>query len=511
MSACLRVMLLASLLSACRLHDVQVDPLPPLTMPEAFNQQSGEAELSERWWEGFGDETLNAAVEDALTQNLDIRAAWARLEQGVALAKKQGSAFWPQLEARLGVSGRRAYLEMPDLSSVDVSQGLDAVDVSTTREGRDAAAFDLSVAAAWEADLWGRIASLEDAAVHDQLAGREDLSGALLSLAGQVVETWFLVAEHQALLELLRQQIASNHALLELVEVRFGQGMAQAIDVRQQRQQVSSVEAELPLVEGRLETFKTRLAVLSGQAPQAERALPGLVLPEPPDLPSVGLPLDLLTRRPDVRAARLRVVAADHRVGAAIADQFPALRLSGAFGFSDQALDTFFLSWVYNLAANLVAPLFDGGRRSAEVERSRAVVTERLNTFGQVALVALKEVEDALVLEARQQEHVVALERSVLQARETLKAAKVRYVSGLSDYLPVLAALQALQSTERRALSAKRQRLSYRIQLHRALGGTWPGELRAPEADAQSPEDSAQPAEPDPQSPEPESAPSESP
>ena len=141
--------------------------------------------------EAFSDPELNAAVDEALADNLDIRAAWARLEQGVAQVRKQGSAFWPQLEARLGTSGRRFYMEQPDLSGLDVSEGLDNVSIPTTRQGSDVANFDLSVAAAWEADLWGQIASLEDAALHDQLAGREDLSAALVSLASQVVETWF--------------------------------------------------------------------------------------------------------------------------------------------------------------------------------------------------------------------------------------------------------------------------------------------------------------------------------
>ena len=292
-----------------------------------------------------------------------------------------------------------------------------------------------------------------------------------------------MLAEQSALLGLLHQQLAANHALLEFVEIRFTQGVVRAIDVRQQRQQVSSMESELPLIEGRLETLKTRLAVLIGVPPQQAITMPSATLPLPPPLPSTGLPMDLLTRRPDVRAARLRVTAADHRVGAAIADQFPALRLSGRIGFSDDAIDTFFLRWIYNLAANLIAPIFDGGRRSAEVTRTQAVVKERVNAFGQVVLEALKEVEDALVLEARQQEHLTALQRSVEQARQTLKDAKTRYISGLTDYLPVLSGLQTLHSSERREVSARRQRLSYRIQLHRALGGSWAGELTAHDAE----------------------------
>jgi outer membrane protein TolC len=174
------------------------------------------------------------------------------------------------------------------------------------------------------------------------------------------------------------------------------------------------------------------------------------------------------------------VTAADHRVGAAIADQLPALRFSAGTGFADAAIDLLFMRWIYNLAANLIAPLFDGGRRSAEVDRAQAVVEERLFAFGQVVLRSLKEVDDALALESRQVEHLEALGRSVAQARETLADVRVRYVSGLTDYLPVLAAVQTLQAAERREVSARRQRLSYRVHLHRALGGAWARKLPRP-------------------------------
>ncbi len=301
-----------------------------------------------------------------------------------------------------------------------------------------------------------------------------------------------MLAEHKALLHLLEQQLATNQALLELVELRFTQGLATALDVRQQRQQISAMEAELPLVKGRFETLRTQLALLVGVTSQGELPLPEGTLPEPPAIPSAGLPLDLLTKRPDVRAARRRVMAADHRVGVAVADRFPALRLSGGIGFSDDEVDTFFLQWIYNLAVNFVGPIYDGGRRSAEVDRARAEVEEKLHGFGQTVLRALKEVEDALALERRQVEHLTALQRSVSQARETLVDARSRYVSGLTDYLPVLAAVQTLQVAERREVSGRRQRLSYRVQLHRALGGTWTSELMNPLAPIQEEEEEAE-------------------
>ncbi|MEC9072711.1 MAG: TolC family protein, partial [Myxococcota bacterium] len=162
-----------------------------------------------------------------------------------------------------------------------------------------------------------------------------------------------------------------------------------------------------------------------------------------------------------------------HRVGVAIADRFPALRIGGSTGFQDRDISELFTNWVWSLAANVVAPLFEGGRRAAEVERTRAVLEERLHQYGGVVLRALGEVEDALSGERRQKEHLSALSTQLDDARATLEEARRRYVAGLVDYLPVLTALQSVQQVERQAVSARRQCLSFRVQLSRALGGAW--------------------------------------
>ncbi|HRE92270.1 MAG TPA: TolC family protein, partial [Myxococcota bacterium] len=176
---------------------------------------------------------------------------------------------------------------------------------------------------------------------------------------------------------------------------------------------------------------------------------------------------------PDVRAALLRVTAADHRVGAAIAAQYPSLNLSASTGFQSPDLLELFEYWVWNLAANLVAPLFDGGRRSAEVDRSRAVLEDLVLAYGQAALTAVTEVESALVQESRQRQHVERLDEQLKLARLAFGETEVRYANGLSTYLEVLNAQRALQQSEQSMLQAQRQLLSFRVQLHRALGGTW--------------------------------------
>lgn len=503
-------------LAGCRLHDARINPEPPLQMPEAWanlpdlpDQPAGEGASEEdseptaalRWWEDFREPGLDRSVERALQANMGIRQAWARMDQAAAIARQSASAWYPQIDASLGVGTSRVNTQQVD---VDFDQSPPAI--TSEKVAMEVDNFNVSIAAGFEIDLWGRVASLESASATERLAGREDLSALAVTLAAQISETWFLLAEQHALLALLDQQLQTSEMFLELVTLRFRQGLATALDIRQQRQQLAALKAEVPLVQARAATMKSQLSILQGRAPQEpDLELPGTDIPDAPPIPDVGIPSDLLKHRPDIRAARLRVTAADHRVGVAIADQFPALRFSASTGFADSGIETLFTSWIYNLIANLVAPLFDGGRRSAEVDRVRAVLEDRLYGYGQSVLNAFKEVDDALILEARYGDHHDALVVTLEQARSTLDEARSRYQQGLADYLPVLSALQSVQQTERRVVSVRRQLLSYRIQLHRALGGTWAKKLKRaqPEApDAEEPDaeelDAEELDEPDP-------------
>jgi outer membrane protein TolC len=169
-----------------------------------------------------------------------------------------------------------------------------------------------------------------------------------------------------------------------------------------------------------------------------------------------------------------------------MADLYPALRLRVGGGFQWREIENVFDNWVYQLAAGLVEPLYDGGRRRDEIDRRRAVLTEMLEGYRGSVLNALREVEDALVLEERQQEYLLDLQEQVGLSKATLERSVFRYGRGSSDYLPVVTALLSTQNIERAELSARKQLLSYRIQLHRALGGDWAENLRPPVAGAQS-------------------------
>ncbi len=457
----LRALALAVMLPACSLHSVEREPVVPLAapVPDRFEAVTTDGDtFTERWWTLFGADELTTLIEHALTDNLDIRRAFARIRQAEALVNTAESGRLPTFQAQAGLSGNRTVFNLGE-----------PIGVRST----ESANYSLGLSAAYEVDLWNRIGHGIDAATLDAQATREDVQALSLTLAGRITDTYLLAVGERALLDLLTAQEESAAKVVELVELRFGQGLAAIIDVYQQRQQLATLRAQRPLAESRLTLYRHQIATLLGRPPSALSLADVRQLPTLPAPPRAGVPADVLLRRPDVRASLLRVTAADHRVGSAIAAQYPALNLSASTGFQSPDLADLFERWVWSLAANLVAPLFDGGRRSAEVERTEAVVNELVMAYGQTTLTALTEVESALAQEFQQREHIERLEDQLSLAKLGFAEAQSRYLNGLATYLEVLTAQRTLQQSEQTMLQARRQLLSFRVQLHRALGGTW--------------------------------------
>lgn len=445
-----------ALCAGCAVYDVPARSRPTVGVPASFSG-GGSAAARARWWEEFEDPGLTTLVTQALEANLDLQSSWARLEQAAALARQAGARLLPEVTLEGGASRSRS-------------------DITGAGPARTNF-LSLGLAASYELDLWGRVRAGRQAAGLDAGASREDLEAAAVTLAGTVGELWYSLVEERAQRKLLAQQIRSSRTLLDLVELRFAQGLASALDVYQQRQQLATTRGQVPGIESRLQVTKHQLAVLLARPPTDEVAPKLEKLPDPPPLPKTGLPAELLERRPDVRAALLRLRAADHRVAAAVAERLPSVSLSGGLGFASNSTTNLVERRAWDYGARLLAPVFDAGRRAAEVSRSKAVVAERLAVYSQTILTAFREVEDALVQERRQRESLASIEEREGLAQSTLRQARLRYANGLSDYLPVLAAVQSLQQVQRARITARRQLISFRIQLYRALAGSWTNDL----------------------------------
>ncbi|MBD3335425.1 MAG: TolC family protein, partial [Candidatus Eisenbacteria bacterium] len=225
------------------------------------------------------------------------------------------------------------------------------------------------------------------------------------------------------------------------------------------------------ITESRIHVLEHRLAVLLGRAPQEPTQYAPNKLPALPPVPETGLPMDLVRRRPDIRAAYRRLQAADRDLAAAISNQYPRLSLNASVSTAEDDSGNLFESWAHSFAANLLAPIFYGGQLRAEVDRNEALKQQRLYEYGQATLVAFQEVEDALIQEEKQRERIRSLEEQAHYAEQSYERLRNEYFNGVSNYIDVLTALTDYQELRRELLSAQLVLLEFRIALYRALAG----------------------------------------
>jgi outer membrane protein, multidrug efflux system len=441
------------LLAAC--ETTKSDYAPPVRVPEKFSE-SGGAALPEKWWISLEDPVLDELMDQALAGNLGIRSAWDRLVQAEAELKKAGSGLLPTLDGDAGVSGTRK-----------------TVSTSTGRNATTTTDLSLGLSSSYEVDLWGRVSSGRDAEEFDLRASEEDLKTAAITLSSEVAQTWYQLVEKYGQIDLLNDQADTNKRVLEVITLRFRRGQADAGNVIQQRQLIESNRGDRVIAESQARVLEHKLSILLGLPPR-DLEVPRInALVMLPGLPDTGVPADLVRRRPDIRKAYFTVLAADQRTAVAVADRFPKLTLSANVGTSGEYVRDLFNNWLGTLAGGLVAPLFDAGKRKAEVERTRAVTSEALHNYGQTVLDSLQEVEDALVQEENHRTYISSLEQQIELSEQALERIRDTYISGSGDYLSVLDALLTDQNLARTLLQAQRELIEYRVDLCKALGGGW--------------------------------------
>jgi NodT family efflux transporter outer membrane factor (OMF) lipoprotein len=406
---------------------------------------AGGVPVSSAFWRAFDEPGLDAAVDEALGSQLELAAARARLDAAAAVVRQQRAGWWPAIDGVAGVA---------------------------SAEG--GATVEVGLAASYELDLWGRNASAVRAQVHRREAEAAQLQAARLSVAAEVASTWIALGATRELLDLAEQQIEANEQMSDVVRARFLNGVVRQADSLRQDRLVEQTRAEQIARREDLAVLQHRLAVLLGRAPGSE--LPALPdgLPTLPAMPAAGVPSEVLRRRPDVVVAEQALYAADADLAVAITDQFPRVTL-GASAVS--AVDGGLQGWVLSLGADLLAPLFAGGQRRAEVRRRRALLQAEVATYGQTLLVAAQEVRDALARNRLQAEAVASIDRQVDLAARTADGLRLQYVGGLDvGYLDVLTAQTAAQQLLRQQITERQRELQLRVDLYRALAGPVPEE-----------------------------------
>ena len=437
-------------------------PALDIALPENWTaRELPDGQFDVTWWEDFGDGGLAAVVDIALSQNYDLRAAAARLEQAAADARAAEGDLQPTVQGTFNGSRRKQnFVGFP----IPGGEGRVLSTVSTN--------YGVSLDVSWEIDLWGRLRNTARAALADLQASAADLRGAQLSIAGQTTKAWFAIAEAQQQVDLSLETVRSFRSAAEQVRERFEAGIRPALDLRLALLNLSNAEAQLQQRRQQFDGATRQLELLLGQYADGVFDTPAGLPQITPSVPA-GMPADLVARRPDLVAAERELAAFLVRADVARTDLLPRLSLTGATGTATDGLRSLIDGdfGVWSLLGNVVAPLWQGGRLRAEVDRAEARGAEALATYANAALTAYAEVETALAAEEFLVERERHLAESTLQARAAERLADERYRAGLETYITVLDSQRSAVNAEAELIAARRTRLENRVDLYLALGG----------------------------------------
>jgi NodT family efflux transporter outer membrane factor (OMF) lipoprotein len=464
------IVVAASVVTACTMGPNYKRPV--VAVPETHRGATGEAGAASladlQWFELFRDDTLTQLVDAALKENFDVRIAAERVLQARAALGIRRADQFPAIDGSADVAASRASKRG---AAVGIPEDADT-DVSYIQAG-----FSLG----WELDVWGRLRRLTEAARAQYLATEEARHGVITTLVADVSQTYLTLRALDLELEIARRTRDAAYEGLKLTEARRASGVASALDVRQAEQLLYTATGQIAGIERDIAQTENALSLLLGRVPgDIPRGQPLEAFQSPPSVPA-GLPSALLERRPDIRQAEQQLIAANAQIGAAKAEYFPRISLTGFFGAQSRAL-TNLLSGpaaLANVGVGATAPIFNAGRTRANVELTEAVQRELVVNYQRTIYAALRDVADALASHTKTRQQRMEQERLVEALAESARLARQRYEGGLDSYLPVLDAQRNLFQGELELARLRELELRAIVQLYRALGGGWDnGELR---------------------------------
>lgn len=407
-----------------------------------------------RWWEVFNDPTLSSLIERAVKSNLDLQLAQSRLVQARA-------ARW------VAISGLGPTVGLNSAYSRGQASGLSPV--------RNL--YQLNFDATWELDVFGGIRRGVEAATADVDSAREARNGTLVTLVSEVALNYVNLRSFQVRLIIARDNLKTERHSADLTRQRYQGGLVGTLDVANADAQVAATASGIPLLEAGARQTIYNISVLLGQEPAAlvEELAPLADIPVGPPQVPVGLPSELLRRRPDIRQAEANIHGATARIGVAEADLFPHFTMSASLGFTGLQLNHWLTSMGrdWGFGPGVTWPLFESGRRLANIQIQKALQEQTILTYRQVVLIALQEVENVLVAAESEQQRRVALIEAVAANQKALKLSTQLYAQGQTDFLNVLQAQRGLYATQDALVLSNAAISTDLISLYKALGGGW--------------------------------------
>ncbi|HUW50473.1 MAG TPA: efflux transporter outer membrane subunit [Sulfuricella sp.] len=433
---------------------------PAIEIPAAYKESNGwkvaeprDHAVRGKWWEIYGDPLLNALAQQVEISNQNVRAAEAQYRQALALLGGARAGYFPTASADLSASRGQA-------------AGTSSAPTGNTDR--------LSLSASWEADVWGRIGRSVESNEASAEAGAADLQSALLSAQSTLAQTYLLLRINDVQRQLLERTAVAYERSLQITRNRYEAGVAGRVDVAQAETQLKSTQAQAIDLGVQRTQLEHAIALLIGKAPVDFKLEPNYLLPALPEIP-VGLPSELLERRPDIAAAERRAAAANAQIGVAQAAFFPSLSLSASTGYQSTSLANLVSlpNRFWSLGPALAATLFDGGARSALKEQAVAVFDKNVAAYRQSVLTGFQEVEDNLSALRILNEEAKVQREAAQSAAESVTLADNQYQAGTVSYLNVISAQTASLTADRSSLDITGRSLLASVALLKALGGGW--------------------------------------
>lgn len=413
-----------------------------------------------KWWQQFGDPVLDSLIETALRDNLDVRTAAARIDQFLGVLTATNSQAYPQLGYGGGVARTRASREgVPPIPEP-------ANNYFTVYQG--------SLNASWQIDLFGRVRRMSEAAQAQVYASQQAQRGVVLTLVAGVATSYIALRALDRQLEIANSTAANFGETARIFDLRFRSGLVSQTEVNQIRSQYQQARTAIPSFEQQIAAVENQLSILLGRDPgpiPRGKTIDQLLVPLIP----AGLPSELLERRPDILAAEQALVAANANIGAARAQYYPSLSLTGALGSTSDSFSHFLTgpATTWSVAAGLVGPIFtfgaiEGQVRSAEAGRAQAELAYRQTVLG-----AFRDANNALVGVQKSGEGVEFQRERVRALREFARLSHLKFEAGLIGYLEVLIADNELFAAELSEVNLQAARYSQSVAVYQAMGGGW--------------------------------------
>lgn len=423
--------------------------------------------VDDQWWKAFQDPMLDSLITVAIQRNYSVMTAIDRINMAQANLRIERSNFFPTIGLNAGWTR--------DQSSGNISE----LPRSTEHY------YNASLNMSWELDLFGSIRNRVKAQKENFAASKEEYVGTMISLCAQVASAYINLRELQQEMEVIRRNCASQAAVLKITEVRYNTGLASKLDVAQAKSVYFSTKASIPQIEASINQYITTLAILLGTYPQEVR--PALertgILPDYMEPIAVGLPADLLLRRPDIRSAERQVDAQAALLGASKSDWLPQVFLKGSVGYAAKKMKDLVKhnSLTYEIAPAMSWTLFKGTQLVNATRLARAQLDQAINEFNQTVLTAVQETDNAMNAYRNSIKQIVALREVRNQGEETLKLSLELYKQGLTPFQNVLDAQRSLLTYENQLVQAQGYSLLQLIAMYQALGGGWDAiDLRTP-------------------------------